>query len=358
MTLYSKEAVTVPCAAMRRTGRFVHSFLITGPEGVGKKTAARYLAMSLLCTSDTGNETPCGVCRDCSRILRGQHPDCIEVTRSGNTFSADDMREKVVADSFVTPNDCDRKVYIMADCDGWTDTAQDVLLKVTEDPPNFGYFIFTAKSREVFLPTLISRSMTMELHEADKSGCIAALREHGEALARVSQDTEEAAPKKSPGKSGKGAKKTEQGEAKEFTEENMAAAAELFGGNIGFALGYMQGSGKLARTAQVAAAAASAAADRDEYALAAALSSVSGNRDEMRTVLQMLSLVIRDSAVIRAGNEDNIIGCAPSQSRKIAGRSGRAKLIDMYEAVSEASCSCAGYCNAAAVASVLAGRLC
>ena len=342
MTLYSKEAVTVPCAAMRKTGRFVHSFIITGSQGVGKRTAARYLAMSLLC-SEGSSDAPCGTCRDCRRILKGQHPDFIEVEKNGSTFSTDDMREKVVADSFVTPNDCDRKVYLMADCDGWKDAAQDVLLKITEDPPDFGYFIFTAGSREVFLPTLISRSMVMELHEADREGCIAALREHGREL---SANTDETAAQKPAAKPGRGTKKSEQQTAKDFTEENMAAAAELFGGNIGFALEYMQGSGKLAR----------AAADRDEYALAAALTSVSGNRDDLRTVLEMLARVIRDSAVIRSGSRD-IIGCAPSDSRRIAERAGRAKLIEMYEAISDASYSCTRYCNAAAVIPVLAGKL-
>lgn len=352
MTLYSKEAVTVPCAAMRKTGRFVHSFIITGSQGVGKRTAARYLAMSLLC-SEGSSDAPCGTCRDCRRILKGQHPDFIEVEKNGSTFSTDDMREKVVADSFVTPNDCDRKVYLMADCDGWKDAAQDVLLKITEDPPDFGYFIFTAGSREVFLPTLISRSMVMELHEADREGCIAALREHGREL---SANPGETAAQKPAAKSGRGSKRSEQQTAKDFTEENMAAAAELFGGNIGFALEYMQGSGKLARAAETAAAAARAAADRDEYALAAALTSVSGNRDDLRTVLEMLSRVIRDSAVIRSGSRD-IIGCAPSDSRRIAERAGRAKLIEMYEAISDASYSCTRYCNAAAVIPVLAGKL-
>ena len=64
MTLYSKEAVTVPCAAMRKTGRFVHSFIITGSQGVGKRTAARYLAMSLLC-SEGSSDAPCGTCGTC-----------------------------------------------------------------------------------------------------------------------------------------------------------------------------------------------------------------------------------------------------------------------------------------------------
>lgn len=333
MTLYSKESVAAPCRAMSRTGRFMHSFIITGAQGVGKKVAARFLAMSLLCSEKSPEGVPCGICRDCSRILRGQHPDFIEVGKSGVSFSADDMRQKVVADCYTPPNDCDRKVYLMADCDGWTDVAQDVLLKITEDPPDYGYFIFTAKIREVFLPTLISRSMAMEVHEAELSECEAALREYSA--------NNPNSPKK-----------------KEFTEEKISRAARIFGGNIGCALEYIEGSGKLAKAAGAAMEAARAIAERNEYALAAALSSASGSREEMRTVLEMLSRVIRDSAAARAGaGEDNIIGCASEESLRIAENTGRRRLIEMYEAIREASCLCTRNCNSAAVASVLAGQL-
>ena len=337
MTLYSKESVAAPCKAMSRTGRFVHSFLITGAQGTGKKVAARYLAMSLLCSAKSPENEPCGVCRECSRILRGQHPDFIEVEKSGVSFSVNDIREKVVADCYIPPNDCDRKVYLLADCDGWTDAAQDALLKITEDPPDYGYFIFTAKIREVFLPTLISRSMTMEVHEAGIAECEAALREHSLF-----------SPKK-----------------KEFTEENISRAAKIFGGNIGCAIEYLEGSGKLAKAADTAMEAARAIAQRNEYALAAALTSASGNREEMRTVLEMLSRVIRDSAAARAfsgkgdRNTDNarFIGCAREESLQIAEFAGYTKLNEMYEAIREASYLCTRNCSGAAVASVLTGRL-
>ncbi|MDE6592012.1 MAG: hypothetical protein K2K57_02970 [Oscillospiraceae bacterium] len=340
MTLYSKESIVAPCKAMSRTGRFVHSFLITGAQGTGKKVAARYLAMSLLCSAKSSDNEPCGVCRECSRILRGQHPDFIEVKKSGVSFSVNDIREKVVADCYTPPNDCDRKVYLLADCDGWTDAAQDALLKVTEDPPDYGYFIFTARIREVFLPTLISRSMTMEVHEADTRECEAALREHGNALSLNSS------------------------KKKEFTEENISRAAKIFGGNIGCAIECIEGSGKLAKTADTAIEAARAIAQRNEYALAAALSSASGNRDEMRTVLEMLSRVIRDSAVARAfsgksgrGADNGFIGCAREESLQIAEFAGSARLNEMYEAIREASYLCTRNCNGAAVASMLTGKL-
>ncbi|MGN1102321.1 MAG: hypothetical protein ACI4RG_09025, partial [Huintestinicola sp.] len=109
MKLYSKENALRPIEAMSRSGRFVHSYILTGEKGVGKRTFARYIAMQLLCE----NHTACGECRQCSRVLRGQHPDFIEVTRDSGkvNYSVDDIRDKVVADSYISPNDCERKVY-------------------------------------------------------------------------------------------------------------------------------------------------------------------------------------------------------------------------------------------------------
>ena len=110
--------------------------------------------------------------------------------------------------------------------------------------------------------------------------------------------------------------------------------------------------------------AARAIAERNEYALAAALTSVSGNREEMRTVLEMLSRVIRDSAAARVfsgegenGNAAGFIGCAREESLRIAEFAGSAKLNEMYEAICEASYLCTRNCSGAAVASVLTGKL-
>ena len=42
-----------------REGTFVHAYLISGMEGMGKRTLARLMAQYLLCQAD---EKPCGLC--------------------------------------------------------------------------------------------------------------------------------------------------------------------------------------------------------------------------------------------------------------------------------------------------------
>ncbi len=316
MKLYSKNTLTVPLSAMSKTGRFVHSYIITGEKGTGKKTAAKYIAMMLMC--DNGNA--CGECRQCRRILKNQHPDFITVEHEKKYYSVDDVRKKVVEDSYTSPNDCDRKVYLLSDCEGWRDSAQNALLKITEDPPESSYFIFTAPGRSFFLPTLISRSMVIDIPEADREDCLAALADMG------------------------------------YEAEKSAQAVASFGGNIGRCIEYLEGADKLMEAACAVRKAADAVYRRDEYALAAVLSGMSSDRDELRIMLDMLGRAIRDGIAVRHGKP--AIGCAAEESTRLSQRLTDDRLLEMYDAVCEISDSCTRNCNAAAAAAVLAGRLC
>ena len=53
-------------------GRYVHAYLLTGPGGTGKRSAAQLCAMAALCR---GEKKPCGACGPCRRVLSGTHPD-------------------------------------------------------------------------------------------------------------------------------------------------------------------------------------------------------------------------------------------------------------------------------------------
>ena len=56
--LWSKDSFVSALESMKRNGRMAHAFLLTGEKGVGKKTAADYVAMTLLC--ERGGDVPCG----------------------------------------------------------------------------------------------------------------------------------------------------------------------------------------------------------------------------------------------------------------------------------------------------------
>jgi DNA polymerase-3 subunit delta' len=147
-----KAADTV--RAMKAAGRLPHALLFTGDAGGGKKALARYTARLLLCESGDA----CGVCRHCRRIEAGTHPDVICPERTGKTliYSINTLRD-ICTDAVILPNDCDAKIYVFLDCEHIESPAQNAILKLLEEPPDNVYFIFTALSKSVFLPTILSR---------------------------------------------------------------------------------------------------------------------------------------------------------------------------------------------------------
>ena len=58
--------------------RVSHAYILSGEEGMGRKTIAKAFAMTLLCEKH-GTE-PCMECHSCKQFLSGNHPDVIWVT--------------------------------------------------------------------------------------------------------------------------------------------------------------------------------------------------------------------------------------------------------------------------------------
>jgi hypothetical protein len=109
---------------------------------------------------------PCGECRHCKRILSDTHPDFITPERTGKTqiYTRDTMRS-VVADTAIMPNDTDRKIYFFPDFDNTAVDSQNILLKSIEEPPGGVQFIFTVTDPGVLLPTILSRSVIIEIRD-------------------------------------------------------------------------------------------------------------------------------------------------------------------------------------------------
>ena len=173
MKLYGNEHALAALEAMCTSGRLPHSFLIYGEQGTGKKTLAWYLAARLLCE---GAQKPCGSCKPCHNLEHRQHPDVMEIPHSGKTggFSVESIR-RVCADAYKTPNNGMRKLYLFTDADHMTVQAQNALLKLVEEPPDFTYFVFTAQSRHAFLETILSRVSAIGTSPCTDAQCTQAL---------------------------------------------------------------------------------------------------------------------------------------------------------------------------------------
>ena len=139
-------------------GRISHFYLISGPAGSGKHTLARLLSAAILCQ---GSEKPCLSCTACRKVLGNTHPDCITVEDPEHKNVAVRIVRDARADMYVMPNESNRKVYIFPQELGIE--GQNALLKVLEEPPEYGVFILLTDNPEKLLPTVRSRCTELSL---------------------------------------------------------------------------------------------------------------------------------------------------------------------------------------------------
>jgi len=134
-----------------------HAWLITGPPGSGRSTAATTFAAALICPLDG-----CGTCQICRMAPVGGHPDVEIITPSGLSYGVDEARELVRLSS-LAPIDSPWRVIVMEDADRLTDQAFDSLLKSLEEPTPHTVWVLCAPSVEDVLPTIVSRTRHVSL---------------------------------------------------------------------------------------------------------------------------------------------------------------------------------------------------
>jgi DNA polymerase-3 subunit gamma/tau len=136
------------------SGRLGHGYLLTGPRGVGKTTAARILAMALNCErrdTVTPRGEPCGECENCLRIWNGSaNLDVVEIDAASNR-GVDDARELRERAMYAASQEGHHKVYIVDEAHMLTREAWNALLKILEEPPPGVVFVFaTTEPAKIF----------------------------------------------------------------------------------------------------------------------------------------------------------------------------------------------------------------
>jgi DNA polymerase-3 subunit delta' len=121
-----------------------HAYLLHGPRGVGKTTAARAFAAALL--------------GDDPRAARERptHPDLYLLEPLGEMIRIDDIRE-LRHDLHMRPFEADRRVYLVLDAHLMNDDAADALLKDLEEPPEYATIVLVADELGSLPETIRSR---------------------------------------------------------------------------------------------------------------------------------------------------------------------------------------------------------
>ncbi len=155
-----------------------HAYLLHGPAGVGKTTAAFAFAAALL-----GDER---------RVLARSHPDLRVVEALGEMIRIDAIRD-LHHDLHMRPYEGDRRVYLLLDAHLLNDDAADALLKDLEEPPSYATLVLVADELGPIPETIRSRCQLVPFRRLTEGAVRAWLTEHapslteaeGTALARV-----------------------------------------------------------------------------------------------------------------------------------------------------------------------------
>ena len=145
-----------------RTGKVSHAYIFNGDKGAGKKTLADAFAMTLQCTGE--GERPCGTCHSCRQAASGNHPDIIYLRHEKpNSIGVEDVRTQLTDDIMIRPYNGNYKVYIISDAEKMTQQAQNAILKTIEEPPEYAVIILLTTNDQMFLDTIRSRCVVLNL---------------------------------------------------------------------------------------------------------------------------------------------------------------------------------------------------
>ncbi|MBQ4564856.1 MAG: hypothetical protein IJA48_00755 [Oscillospiraceae bacterium] len=162
-TFLGNDSLKERLSAALSKDRLSHCYLLTGPEGSGKRTLSTLLAAAMQCEALPAGR-PCLRCSACRKVLSGTHPDVITVKKQKDrkTMGVEVIR-RTCQDLYIRPNEGRKKIYIFPSGKEITPQAQNALLKGIEEPPSYGVFLFLAEQADHLLQTIRSRCAELKL---------------------------------------------------------------------------------------------------------------------------------------------------------------------------------------------------
>lgn len=145
-------------------GKGAHAYILDGPRGSGKHTAARLICAASVCEhrADRAYPLPCGECDECRKILGCVSVDVMTVSNDGKASIGVGPIRELRASLYITPNDGEKKFYIIENAHLMTVQAQNALLLSLEEPPPYVMFLLLCEDSSALLETIKSRAPTIK----------------------------------------------------------------------------------------------------------------------------------------------------------------------------------------------------
>lgn len=132
------------------SGNLAHSYLLAGPNSVGKHTVAKKFAGILQCSSDF-----CHKCSTCIQVQKGGHLDTIEMEDDRESIKIGEVRK--IIERLNMTKQSKYKIFLVQTIERMTIEAANSFLKILEEPPEGTIFILTTNNIRSLLPTIVSR---------------------------------------------------------------------------------------------------------------------------------------------------------------------------------------------------------
>ena len=169
-------------------GRLANAYLLHGPWGVGKTTAALAFARALLCPNRSTSGEACGECPGCHRAARFQHPDLRflfpvsgeeatldeTITETLEAMRSDPLHvfvyekaasirigltRELLKELAFRPYEAERRVVVLRDADRMREDQYSAMLKTLEEPGQSTVWVLTTSRPERLPATIRSRTL-------------------------------------------------------------------------------------------------------------------------------------------------------------------------------------------------------
>lgn len=139
--------------------RLAHAYLFMGPHGIGKSEAALAVAKLVNCENnpDGKQSAPCNECPSCRKIDSGNHPDVMLIDKGEEQSIRVTRARELIARIQLRPYEARRKIFIIKNIEDLTLEGSNALLKTLEEPSKDSLLILTTAVPERNLDTVRSR---------------------------------------------------------------------------------------------------------------------------------------------------------------------------------------------------------